>query len=284
VRLVVESDIPTLRALLKSTASINAHVAGALDAAGWEPDFLRTIGIWLSDDLVGVIVNGRVLRIAVAQLPAEASTLPQVLESVHQVILDEVRDRGDVLAVMGTAEVVQGAHLRPINGLRRDFQIWEKAADGTTGSLVQVPSPAQIRSFARASYAAFGEEIGRAPAPCPDDPAYLQYWERARNAGRILGQWDEHGECVFRVEIRPILGMLAELRGLWLHPRLRGTGIAPALLDDTVSYVGVGVASRVQVICDVRNPAAEGLYRGAGFTVIGRLSRIDLPTVALDHR
>jgi GNAT superfamily N-acetyltransferase len=136
-----------------------------------------------------------------------------------------------------------------------------------------------VSSFAAASFQAFREEVGFAPVPSFDDPAYLDLWERAREQGRLLGCWDDAGRCIFRVEIRPALGLVAELRGLWLAPSWRGAGRAGGLLEETLGALATAGVPRAQVIADQDHIVATKLYHRAGFVRVGRLCRLELPRV-----
>ena len=154
---------------------------------------------------------------------------------------------------------------------------WEGLSqEGDAHQAVRPARRHEIQAFCEASFAAFREELGHDPSAHPQDPSYRAGWERALDAGQILGVWDNQGECVYRVELRPVLDRVTELRGVWLHPNLRGLGVARTFLAETTAFVGEHFDSKVVVFARDGNDAAQGLYRSAGFVPRGRLGRLDL--------
>lgn len=255
---------------------MSAHVAGIYEAVAWSGDVMtaRAHGVWIDDDLQSVVHMGQVLRVV--------TTTPELSPALGDWLADAMPH--GTHAVMGPEDVVHALHRSVPGSTVRHFVVWERSAepggaDGGPVARVRPSAPAELPAFATASFEAFREELGFSPTDHPHDQAYLELWERARERGRILGAWDGDGRCIFRVEIRPALGMVAELRGVWLDPSLRGAGMAAALLAETVGYVTTAIAPRVQVIADVEHPIAANLYRRAGFAPVGRLARLELPRV-----
>jgi uncharacterized protein len=266
------TDIPDLHAFLTASLPMSAHVAGVLEPMEGSAERIATCvhGSWINDELQAVILTGQVLRVV--------TSTPELIA----VLVDRLRHHitDNTQAVMGSEAVVHALQRSLPGTSLRQFEVWEHGAGTTRAERVGPPTTAELPSFASASFQAFEEELGFAPADHPHVQAYLELWERARERGRILGAWDEKGRCIFRVEIRPALGLVAELRGLWLDPVLRGAGVARALLEETVGYVTTTIAPRVQVIAYRDNPAAGRLYRRVGFIPVGRLARLELPKVS----
>ncbi len=273
---LTQSKIPALRSFLTSTLPESAHIASIYEAMGWSPDRItrRTWGVWVAGELEAVLLAGQVIRVV--------STSPDVLPPLHDLLVNLVNDK--TLAVMGSIDMITSVQTSFARANCRSLRVWERLAEQTDFAGVRPPDSAEIPSFATASFQAFREDMGGDPALQPEDPAYLALWQRAGQEGRILGAWDDDGRCVFRVEIRPALGEVAELRGIWLAPMLRGAGRAGSLIEGTISYVAAVIAPRVQVIVDVDNKVATRLYRSAGFVPVGRLSRLDLPQLCGDHQ
>jgi RimJ/RimL family protein N-acetyltransferase len=273
---LTHSDIPALRSLLISSLPESAHMASICEAMAWSPDRIarRSWGVWDAGELVAVLLAGQVIRVL--------STSPDARSPLHDLLLSLMDDQ--TLAVMGSDDIITSLQATVVRPNFRSFVVWERLAEQTDVAGVRPPDLAELPSFAAVSFNAFGEEMGWDPAPHPQDPAYLALWQRASEQGRILGAWDDDGRCVYRVEIRPALGAVAELRGVWLDPALRGAGLARSFVDATVGYVGATIAPRVQVIVDADNTVATRLYRSAGFAPVGRLSRLDLPQLGGDRR
>jgi len=273
---LTQSDIPALRSFLIASLPESAHLASIYEAMEWSPDRIahRSWGVWDAGELVAVLLAGQVIRVV--------STSPDALPPLHDLLLNLMDDQ--TLAVMGSDGFITSLQASIARSNFRSFVVWERLAKQVDVAGVRPPDSDELPSFAAASFAAFGEEMGRDPAPHPQDPSYLALWRRAREQGRILGAWDDDGRCVYRVEIRPALGAVAELRGVWLDPALRGAGLARSFVDATAGYVGATIAPRVQVIVYADNTVATRLYRSAGFAPVGRLSRLDLPQLGGDRR
>lgn len=276
VRSITRAEIPLVRSFLARTLPMSAHVAGIYEAVEWSGDVMtaRAHGVWIDDDLQAVVHMGQVLRVV--------TTTPELPPAIGDWIADAIPQ--GTRAVMGPEDSVHTLHRSVPGSTVRHFVVWDRSAEpGGAGegpvARVRPPAPAELPAFAVASFNAFREELGFTPTDHPHDLAYRELWERARQRGRIVGAWDEAGRCIFRVEIRPALGMVAELRGLWLDPALRGAGMGRALLDETVAYITSLVVPRVQVIADTQHPVARSLYRSAGFDPVGRLARLELPRV-----
>ena len=268
VRPIERRDIPALRALLSQTLPISTHIATVLEAMEWNPDHIarRCVGVFVDADIRALVLTGQVVR-AVSFTTVDDHDLDSCLRAAVT---------RDTRALMGTENIIASVREAfPLSNERR-LVVWEGSAEARRVERVRQPAPAELPSFSEASFEAFREELGFAPTEHPHDPAYVDLWERARQRGRILGAWNEVGRCIFRVEIRPALGMVAELRGLWLDPALRGAGIGQALMQEAAAYVANAVAPRIQVIVDFDNAVAARLYRRAGFVPVGRLARLEL--------
>jgi ribosomal protein S18 acetylase RimI-like enzyme len=182
-------------------------------------------------------------------------------------------------AVVGPVDAVSALANRLPPGHLRHIEVRETIATGDPQGLVTVPSMDQLVAFAQASFDAFSEEIGYPPAPRPLDADYLSQWSRRAAGGLVLGSWEDD-RCVFRAEVRPVVGMTAEVRGLWLVDELRGQGHALAFLRDLISVVGTRIAPRVQVLVDRANEPAVRLYERAGLDRVGTLARFDIASPA----
>jgi len=271
VRPIERRDIPALRALLSQTLPISTHIATGLEAMEWNPDQIarRCVGVFTDTDIHALVLTGQVVR-AVLFTTVDDHDLDSCLRAAVT---------PDTRALMGPENIIASVREAFPLSSERHFVVWEGSAEARRVERIRLPAPHELASFAEASFRAFHEEVGAPPAASPDEQTYLNLWEEARQRGRLIGMWDDNGRCVFRVEIRPALGLIAELRGLWLDPALRGAGIGQALLDETAAYVANAVAPRIQVIMDFDNAVASRLYRRAGFVPVGRLARLELPMV-----
>lgn len=269
-------DIPALKALLVECLPLSTHLAGVFEAHAWFHTEIanRSIGFWAGDQLVAVVLKGQVMRI-ICRHAAPDTTLGNAIRTS----IDSRISRAN-RAVMGPVGILDG--LRSATGAPPidSVTVWERRADPLTDrAAVRTPAQDELVSFSVASFAAFREELGFDPAADPRDPAYLTSWEQAKDQGRILGVWDDLGQCVYRVELRPALGQVAELRGVWLHPSLRGKGLALTYLAETIARVADLGAPSAVVLTRRGNHVAESLYRRAGFAPVGQLGRLELAQI-----
>lgn len=270
-------EIPALKALLVECLPLSAHLAGVLEAYAWSPTEIanRSIGFWVGDQLVAVVLKGQVIRIACKHADPDTTLGNAITSSVVSHFSSDTR------AVMGPVGILEG--LRSATGAPHidSVTVWERSAQAhASRGALRVPGQDELASFSDASFEAFREELGQVPAADPRDPTYLKTWELARDQGRILGVWGDQGECIYRVELRPALGRVAELRGVWLHPSLRGKGLALTYLEETVALVSDLGAPSAVAMTRCGNHAAERLYRRAGFAPVGQLSRLELAQFA----
>lgn len=280
-RPLAEPEIPTLKALLVERLPESVHVAGVYEALGWSSRDIeeRSLGFWSGDRLMAVLLLGQVIRIICSNGAPDSTLRASITSSV------ESRISPDTRAVMGPVGIVEGlpstTGAPPIDSVT----VWERRADPLIGrAVVRTPAQDELASFCVASFEAFREELGQVPAADPREPTYLKTWELARDQGRILGVWGNQGECIYRVELRPALGRVAELRGVWLHPSLRGKGLALTYLEETVALVSDLGAPSAVAMTRRGNHAAERLYRRAGFAPVGQLSRLELAQIVSDLR
>lgn len=263
VEVVAGGDTDTLQAFIRDGLPDSAHVGAQLEAWGWRPNVLasRCVQFVSGTSTVGLAVRGRVLRF-IGDADAIVAGLPGLMDP-------------DTGAVMGTMQTLDRARRALPAGQLRRIDVWEARYAGVPRGLVSVPTDAQLSSFAIASFDAFEEEVGSPPAPRHLDEDYLALWWRRAAEGLVLGAWVSN-RCVFRVEVRPVLDITAELRGVWLAPDLRGRGLAHQYLRDAIDWVGGRFGGNVQLLATEDNVRASRLYQSMGLQMRATLGRYDL--------
>ena len=254
-------DVDAVRALIAAHLPLSGHVGGLLEAWDWNPRELddRCTQVHVDGELVGLYLRGRVLR------------------ALGSIIVPDLTDHvtPNTRAVMGPIAAVGELATRMGTHAPRIVDVWETGVAPSSTGDVRVPTAAEILSFAHASFASFAEEIGSLPVVSPDDDAYLDLWRRSADQGRIVGVW-LGTRCIFRTEIRPVLGQTVELRGVWLDPEERGWGRARAYLQQVFAYVAEYFAPQVHVLVSRDNIHAVRLYEQVGMTPAGHLGRVDI--------
>lgn len=254
------ANVDVVRDFIAARLPLSGHLGGVLEAWDWNPGVLadRCTPVLIDGELVGLYLSGRVLRVLGSIIGPD--------------LTDQVTP--ETQAVMGSIDAV--TEFAACLGIQspRIIDVWETGVTPSPVGDVRVPSPAEISSFAHASFASFVEELGSLPAASPDDPSYLDLWSRLAQHGRIVGVW-QGARCVFRAEIRPVLGRTVELRGVWLDPDERGRGRAQEYVQQVLAYVARHFASHVHVLVSSDNARGERLYRQVGLTQAGHLTRVD---------
>lgn len=253
-------DVDAVRALITAHLPLSGHLGGLLEAWDWNLNAIadRCTRVYDDDSLVGLYLQGRVLRALGSVIGAD--------------LADHVTP--DTRAVMGPIDAV--AELATCLGTYapRIIDVWETGVAPSPVGDVRVPAPTEISSFSHASFASYAEELGSFPTTSPDDASYLDLWNRLAQHGRIVGVW-QGARCVFRAEIRPVLGRTVELRGVWLDPDERGRGRAQEYLQQVFAHVAKFFAPNAHVLVSQENTQAVRLYEQMGMTPAGRLCRID---------
>ena len=255
------TDVDVVRDFIAAQLPLSGHLGSLLEAWDWNPDVIadRCTQVHIDGELVGLYLRGRVLRV------------------LGSIIGPDLTDHitPDTRAVMGPSGAITELATCLGSQSPRIIDVWETSVTPSPVGDLRVPAPAEISSFAHASFAAFAEELGSLPTTSPDDASYLDLWSRLAQHGRIVGVW-QGARCAFRAEIRPVLGRTVELRGVWLDPNERGRGRAQGYLQQVFAYVARNFTPHVHVLVSRDNIHAVRLYEQMGMTPAGHLGRIDI--------
>ncbi|WP_084129905.1 GNAT family N-acetyltransferase [Demequina sp. NBRC 110055] len=97
----------------------------------------------------------------------------------------------------------------------------------------------------------------------------LRFLIRAGRAYLQMGIVDGVRQVVFKAEVGALGGEVAQLQGVWVHPALRGRGLARAGLVEVVDQVRAHTAPTVSLYVNDFNDAALAAYRAVGFREVG---------------
>ena len=106
------------------------------------------------------------------------------------------------------------------------------------------------------------------------------YEERLRSlvrAGRSFvqfGEVDGERQVVFKAEVGALGGGVAQLQGVWVHPTVRGRGLARAGLGAVVDAVRGSLAPTVSLYVNDFNPVAIRAYEAVGFRRVGQFATV----------
>ncbi|WP_062287195.1 GNAT family N-acetyltransferase [Demequina phytophila] len=106
------------------------------------------------------------------------------------------------------------------------------------------------------------------------------YEERLRSlvrAGRSylqMGTVDGRRQVVFKAEVGALGGGVAQLQGVWVHPDLRGRGLARAGLGAVIDAARSQLAPTVSLYVNDFNPVAIRAYDAVGFSRVGTFATV----------
>ncbi len=138
---------------------------------------------------------------------------------------------------------------------------------------VEVVTLGQLDAFMPAAVAMFSEEVGISPIAGGRAAAY-----RARIATSVMEGKSyaivRDGEVVFKAEIGAVSRGSAQLQGVWVHPRLRGTGIAIPAVAAACELAREQHAPRISLYANHHNSAALHTYRRVGFRQVATFATV----------
>lgn len=125
---------------------------------------------------------------------------------------------------------------------------------------------ADFDSYFAAAVAMYTEELDEDPLRS-NPHGYRRYVRSLVESGRAFGVVVD-GEVVFKADVGAIGHGVAQIQGVWLHPRLRGRGLAaPAMAAVTNRIVRAGRTASLYV--NDFNTAAIATYRRCGYSERG---------------
>ena len=108
----------------------------------------------------------------------------------------------------------------------------------------------------------------------------VAYEDRLRSlvrAGRAFLQYgtvDGRRAVVFKTEVGALGGSVAQLQGVWVHPALRGRGLARAGVASVIAGTQATLAPTVSLYVNDYNTPAIAAYDAVGFERVGMFSTV----------
>ncbi|MFX4271164.1 GNAT family N-acetyltransferase [Propionibacteriaceae bacterium Y1685] len=128
-----------------------------------------------------------------------------------------------------------------------------------------------IEPYFDAAVKMYTEEVGVSPVE-GSPAAYRSYVSQLIKKGRAFGIVD-NGETIFKADLGCVSGQLCQVQGVWLHPRLRGRGLAPAMMAQVVALARQE-HPLVSLYVNDFNERAVATYRRVGFRDHGTFATI----------
>jgi predicted GNAT family acetyltransferase len=118
----------------------------------------------------------------------------------------------------------------------------------------------------------FTEEIGYPPY-FGSDRAYRSSVAALIRQGHTFVRIED-GEVIFKADIGSLALGCAQVQGVWVHPRLRGQGLAVPAMAAVVEQVLGGLANEVSLYVNDYNVAARATYARCGFRDVGAFTTV----------
>jgi predicted GNAT family acetyltransferase len=262
VRALTPRDLPELHALLDRDPLVNLFVRNRVDATRLQTRWLggQVWGYFEDDILVSACHAGANV------VPVQAT--PRAIEAfAEQAISDNVRPssivgpREAVLPLWKLLEPRWGPARSP--RLDQPFMVLEHDSRLRPDPRVRRVLIDEFDTVYPACVAMFTEEVG------VDPEVGNRSGYRARVAQLISQGWSfaivEDGQVVFKAEVGAATAQACQLQGVYVHPDLRGQGIAASALAGVVKLVRETVAPVVTLYVNDHNTAARRAYERVGF-------------------
>ncbi|HHW83203.1 MAG TPA: GNAT family N-acetyltransferase [Actinomycetales bacterium] len=130
---------------------------------------------------------------------------------------------------------------------------------------VRRAAPEDLQILLPAAIAMFKEEVGYDPTRTGD--GYHYYVRSLANSGRsyvVVEPRDGIEQVVFKADIGAMWDGIAQVQGVWVHPTLRGQGIATNAMAAVVADI-LTFAPTVSLYVNHYNVAARRVYEKVGF-------------------
>lgn len=130
---------------------------------------------------------------------------------------------------------------------------------------VRRATPEDIDLLLPAAVAMFTEEVGYDPTRSGE--GYQQYVHSLASSGRsylVIEEIRGREAVIFKADIGAFWEGIAQVQGVWVHPHLRGQGIATAAMAAVVSDI-LTYATTVSLYVNAYNAPARRVYEKVGF-------------------
>ncbi len=137
---------------------------------------------------------------------------------------------------------------------------------------VRPARPEEVDLVVPAATAMFTEEIGYPPYQ-GSGVAYRRGVQGLVERGHTLVRVED-GEVVFKADLGSVALGVAQVQGVWVHPRHRGQGLAAPAMAAVVEHTRRHVAPTVTLYVNDFNEPAVRTYRRVGFRQTGTFATV----------
>ncbi|WP_062384894.1 GNAT family N-acetyltransferase [Demequina iriomotensis] len=102
----------------------------------------------------------------------------------------------------------------------------------------------------------------------------LRYLVRAGRSYVQMGTVDGRRQVVFKAEVGALGGGVAQVQGVWVHPSVRGRGLARAGMSAVIEAIRAQLAPTVSLYVNDFNPVAIRAYEAVGMREVGTFATV----------
>lgn len=163
----------------------------------------------------------------------------------------------------------------PARELRPDQPLMVCPADptGPADPHVRLVRPHEVDHYFPAAVAMFTEEVGVDPRGGDNGRSYRARIGELIGAGRAYARFD--GDTVmFKAEVGSLSRSVALIQGVWVHPQLRGRGLAAPAMAAVVRSIQRDLGRTASLYVNEYNVRARRCYERIGFQQIGTFASV----------
>lgn len=163
----------------------------------------------------------------------------------------------------------------PARELRSDQPLMACPTDplGPTDPHVRLVRSHELENYFPAAVAMFTEEVGVDPRGGDNGRSYHSRISELISAGRAYARFD--GDTVmFKAEIGSLSRSVALIQGVWVHPRLRGRGLAAPAMASVVRSIQADLRRMPSLYVNDFNIPARRTYERIGFRQVGKFASV----------
>ncbi len=272
LRVLTADDLPLLAALIDRAPEAYCVVAERIEVGNLDPAASggQTWGWYVDGELASAIYVGSNLipvETTASARAAFASRLSRVGRRSSAIVgfNDEVKDLWSRLEPNWgpCREVRADQPLMVVDGLPRV----------SPDPFVTAVEPTDLDALLPASIAMFEEEVGVSPVSGGRMASYRARLADTIRRGRAYARF-HHGEVLFKAEVGSVSRSSCQIQGVWVAPRLRGTGMSAPGIAAVTEAARRDHAPRISLYANRHNEAALAAYRTVGFRQIGTFATV----------
>lgn len=131
----------------------------------------------------------------------------------------------------------------------------------------------EVETLLPACIAMFTEEVGVSPLAGDGGLAYRARVAELIRSGRAFARIED-GQVIFKAEVGAATPQACQVQGVWVHPDLRGRGLAAPGMAAVVNLARKSIAPIVSLYVNDFNAPARATYRRAGFAEVGEFMSV----------